>query len=756
MADVAHPPGLVRFGVFEVDLRTGELRKSGLKLKLTGQAFQVLAMLLERPGDVVTREELQKQLWPDGTFVDFDHNLNAAINKIREVLGDLAESPRFVETLPRRGYRFITPVDSAALASTPGTARGEIRGLALHARRRWPTFAVAVLGYGVLTVGAILVYQRLRQPNPPMQRVLTRLTFDAGLQFGATWSPDGRFIAYSSDKGGKFDIWVHPASGGNAVQITKGPGHNWQPDWSPDGKQIVFRSERGDGGLYVVPVLGGNETRIASYGYSPRWSPNGSQVLFRTGLAVAANLAAQFHIVSLDGSPPHEVLVDFKTFHDSFAKSAVWHPDGRRITVWMQGVEAGPNFWTVPVAGGFAVKSELAAGVVKQLGEAALAGMAGSGFDLRFSWAPSGRAIYFERTFGGARNLWELTIDPETLRATAVERLTTDPGTDTDFALSPGGEKLAFTSRTQHRRIWLFPFDAAHRRVAGAGQALTPPGLEAFGQNLSRDGKKMAFVTLRGGRAELWEKSLMNGSETIVAYGPTFPVWSPDGSRLAYSRDKEHLQQHQLFVWSAESRNEEALTASTAPRWLPYDWSGDGKSLLVTQEVDDTRWVPGIWLLPLDAAPFAETKARKVTSAPGYSLWQGHFSPDDRWIVFEAVRYQPTGPESTVYVMRASGGEWVPITDGKDWADKPRWSPDGKTIYYVSGRAGFFNVWGIRFDPAKGHPVGKPFRVTNLSSPGLMIPEEISPVELSLTQDRLTLTMAEISGSIWLLEHVNP
>ena len=110
MAEALHSPRLVRFGVFEVDLQAGELRKAGLKLKLTGQPFQVLAILLERPGDVVTREELQKRLWPD-TFVDVDHNLNTAINKIREVLDDSAESPRFVETLPRRGYRFISAIN---------------------------------------------------------------------------------------------------------------------------------------------------------------------------------------------------------------------------------------------------------------------------------------------------------------------------------------------------------------------------------------------------------------------------------------------------------------------------------------------------------------------------------------------------------------------------------------------------------------------------------------------------------------------
>src|SRR5271163_5069420 len=111
MAETKPQPRLLRFGNFEVDLRTGELRKGGAKLKFGGQPFQVLSILLEQPGEVVTREELQKRLWPD-TFVDVDHNLNTAINKIREALGDSAEKPRFVETLPRRGYRFIGELEA--------------------------------------------------------------------------------------------------------------------------------------------------------------------------------------------------------------------------------------------------------------------------------------------------------------------------------------------------------------------------------------------------------------------------------------------------------------------------------------------------------------------------------------------------------------------------------------------------------------------------------------------------------------------
>src|SRR5271170_3020094 len=108
--------GRLRFGVFEVDLRAGELRKHGRRVRLQEQPFQVLSMLLERSGEVVTREELQKTLWPSDTFVDFDHGINKVISKIREVLGDSAESPRFVETVARRGYRFLAEVKVADAA----------------------------------------------------------------------------------------------------------------------------------------------------------------------------------------------------------------------------------------------------------------------------------------------------------------------------------------------------------------------------------------------------------------------------------------------------------------------------------------------------------------------------------------------------------------------------------------------------------------------------------------------------------------
>ena len=627
-------------------------------------------------------------------------------------------------------------------------------------RKLWKTLvpaAVLVSVVALLSAGGLFVYIHKRQHVTPstIQRELTRLTFDGGLQIGVTWSPDGRFIAYSSDRGGKFDVWVRQVSGGDPVQITKGPGHNWQPDWSPDGKFIAYRSENGEGGLFVIPALGGAgmERKVASFGYHPRWSPDSSQILFQTTHFPNLN---RIHVVGLDGSAPREVAADFKSQHPD-TLSAAWHPDGKRISIWADEDGPSPGFWTLPIGGGPAVKSEIPAEVARQFGAVESGNQWIS--DPKFSWAPSGSAIYFERTFRGTRNTWKMTVDPGTLQATAIERLTTSPGLDTELAVSSDGKRLAFTGVAQHTRIWLFPFDATRGRVTGAGQALTSREVEATGgHSLSRDGKKLAFSAERAGKLELWEKSLVDGREAPIVtdnFDLCCPHWSPDGTRLVYLRDQTGGES-QLMMWSSQSRNEEPLTTSSQTYREVRDWSPDGKWLLISQANRDTQRVE-LWLVPVAARPQTEAASRRITGDPAYHLFLSQFSPDGRWIVFEAVRNPPNpNIESALFVIPAAGGSWIRITDGTRWDDKPRWSPDGKTIYFLSGRSGFFNVWGIRFDATSGKPVGEPFRVTTFETPALMIPEQMDAAELSVIQGRMGLTMEERSGSIWMLDNVGP
>jgi DNA-binding winged helix-turn-helix (wHTH) protein len=318
---------IVRFGDFELDLRAAELHRNGHIIRLQEQPFRILVELLEHPGQLVLREEIRKSLWPDNTTVEFDHSINAAVKRLRDSLQDSAESPRFIETVSKRGYRFIAPVsrehnptaqaepapaspiatrfaDDLSWEHLPPGASMAVHSLAnVHTKQRLAILAVCCAS-ALLAGAGWFAWKKWRTGAPtPVLRTLTRFTFDEGLQTGATWSPDGRYIAYSSDRHGKFDIWVQQVSGGDPVQVTRGPGHHWQPDWSPDGKYIAYRSEEGEGGIFVVPALGGAglERKIAPFGYRPQWAPDSLQVLFQGQLTDIPG-TGRFYIAQLDGA----------------------------------------------------------------------------------------------------------------------------------------------------------------------------------------------------------------------------------------------------------------------------------------------------------------------------------------------------------------------------------------------------------------------------------------------------------------------
>jgi Tol biopolymer transport system component len=211
------------------------------------------------------------------------------------------------------------------------------------------------------------------------------------------------------------------------------------------------------------------------------------------------------------------------------------------------------------------------------------------------------------------------------------------------------------------------------------------------------------------------------------------------------------------MVWSDESRTEVPITevsSGVVADQIAFDWSPDGERLLVSLQSNETHHTE-IWMIPASPPASFENRAwHKLASDPAADLYQPHFSPDGRWIVFEDIRHLPKAA-STIYVVPTTGGAWTRITKGIIWDDKPRWSPDGRTIYYVSGQGGLFNVWGIRFDPNKGKPIGKPFQVTSLEKPSLMVPNFMPYVGFSIAQDKLSITATEQSGSIWVLDNVD-
>jgi DNA-binding winged helix-turn-helix (wHTH) protein len=207
MANQQAPKVPISFGSFEVDLRTEEVRKQGMRIRLPGQSFQVLTMLLREPGELVTREELQQALWPADTFVDFEHGVNAAVKRLRQALGDSAEHPTFIETLPRRGYRFIAPVTRPADATGSAVSLTPVEGVpveapsvaSVHTRKHvLPVVAVAgCLALVIASVAILFFITREKVPAPRAQPRLVPLTTYTGREYQPALAPDGNRVAFA-------------------------------------------------------------------------------------------------------------------------------------------------------------------------------------------------------------------------------------------------------------------------------------------------------------------------------------------------------------------------------------------------------------------------------------------------------------------------------------------------------------------------------------------------------------------------------
>src|SRR5262245_5065069 len=286
--------GTDRFGPFELDARTGGLGRRGRKVRLRGRPIEIRLVLLERRGELVTRDELRARLWPADTFVDFEHGLNAVIKRLRDALGDSADAPRYIETVPRRGYRLIAAVERGepvvSLEPKPGPAPGPASAdLSTRGYRLVPMAAGMAVGLAaVLIAGYVLIRWRPAEaaggPTPSAMQVQpVRLTFGPGLQTDVAFSPDGRRVAFAWDRDGNFDLFTQDVTGGEPVRITSSPANESQPAWSPDGQQLVFRSDEEGGGLFTLGVGGATVRRIAGMGFNPVWMPDGRDVAFSEG-----------------------------------------------------------------------------------------------------------------------------------------------------------------------------------------------------------------------------------------------------------------------------------------------------------------------------------------------------------------------------------------------------------------------------------------------------------------------------------------
>jgi Tol biopolymer transport system component len=357
--------------------------------------------------------------------------------------------------------------------------------------------------------------------------------------------------------------------------------------------------------------------------------------------------------------------------------------------------------------------------------------------------------VYFDATSQRVRSVWRIEVDPATLQWTAgPTRLTTGVGHDTDVSIAPDGSRLAFVTKTEVSRLWAWPFDANTRRVTGDAVPITPANMSVSSFDLSPDGA-VVYVAERPGKAgnEVWFRPADAGEPVLLAENRWSyqPRLSPDGTRTSY------------IVWSPDAVEQGKWRAVRGgdERTLPngvtglLDWSPDGERVLINCPPPAI----GATLCELPIAAESATAGRQILDDAEYNLWQGRYSPDRRWVLFNAQSRKEPGV-SILGVVPVTGGKWTPLTDKTLWADKARWSPDGRTIYFISNRASaFFDVWGVGYDPAKGALVGTEFRVTRHENPSRLV-SSTGVSELGVGPTQLVVPIIETSGSVWVLDNI--
>src|SRR6266404_3016357 len=509
---------MIRFGTFELNLQSGELRQRGQKVKLQEQPLQVLAALLERPGEIVTREALRSKLWPADTFVDFDHSLNAAIKRLRDALGESADAPVFIETLARRGYRFVGPVNgtSSAAVVSESTATPRARQSFWLSRRR----AVACLAPIVI---ALLVWAMWRLPFRRPDITEGKLTSNSSENpvSSASISPDGKYLAYADNTG----IYLKVIHTGETLPV--GLPSNFSArvdDWFPDGSHfLVARKESGKLSLWSISVFGGSPRPLADDASAGAVSPDGAHVAFlRAALTYDGSLGREIWIMRSDGTSPIKVAAD----KGWVVGTPTWSPDGRRIAYVRTELTFNAPTRSVEL-------NEWESAKVHTL-------FSENHLTPALLWLPDGRLIYAIDTEGIAgradSSVWAVTLSPDGKISGNPQHLTQGMGTISQFTGSADGKMLASLREHWSPSIYIGTL-AANGTTLSAHRRLTLEDSASIPTAWTPDSTAILFESDRNGSSEIFKQATDQPLAERLATSPeqlSQPRVTPDASEILY------------------------------------------------------------------------------------------------------------------------------------------------------------------------------------------------------------------------------
>lgn len=655
---------VLRFGIYELDPRSGELRKAGMLVKLQPQPGRVLTLLASRAGQLITHEEIRQEIWGEGTFVDFEKGLAFCIKQIRNALGDDAHNPRYIETLQRRGYRFLAPVEGIPQASAEVRVRVESsearrgRGLEPRARLAW-------LGVGVAIAVAVLAFilggPRLLEKDRLKGKVaarfegarVTKLT-GSGRSILAAISPDGKYFAHVEDETGAQSLWITQIGIANAVRLVGPASLRYRGlTFSPDSNWIYYVR---DSILHRVPVLGGTpQTLLQDVDWDISFSPGGKDIVFvREDLSRSEST---LRIAGADGSR-ERVLRSLKL--PWYYRSASWSPDGKTIACTVMNRAGSPQalLRQVSVETGdekpIPARSWLNAGPLAWLADG------------------SGLALLARSDNLSPAQIWRVSYPT----GEAV-KISQDPG-DYRGSLSLRADSRALVTVRQSllSDIWV---------SAAAGSSLNLQVTSGRGQDLHPSwtpSRAIVYQSYASGNWDIWMMSADGGSRkrlTGNSCQETSPAVSPDGRHIVYISDCPGVPS--LWRMDLDGNNSRQLTAGGPVRSVCP--SPDGKWVFY----ESLQERPTIWRISMEGGePMRWTE--KLSRQPVVS-------PDGRLLAFYHWDERPDSPRQ-IAVLSLPAGKLVKTFDlppGASHLTPFRWSPDGRGLTFALERQGASNIW---------------------------------------------------------------